>query len=393
MDIIVVKVAPAFRSYSLVDDACFRVNAIEPVLAPICRARSWSEVRTTARSLPRIVRPQDDSPLRRLSSDREYDPSTSLTTPELFDFQINGFAGVDFQSDDLNLHGLRFALDALRSDGVGRIFIAIITDTEDRLCRRLDRLVQLIQQDALAKKMVVGLHLEGPWLSPEPGYRGAHPPEPMRAPSDAAFERLQSAANGLIRLVTLAPEWPESASFIANVVRRGVHVSLGHTNASDTQIDEAIKAGARFCTHLGNGAPLTLHRHDNIIHRLLARDELVACFIPDGIHIPSLVLKNLVRAKPAGKVLFTTDAMAGAAAPPGNYRLGPLKIAVGDDGIAREPGGQFAGSTLIPSRGVELTAHFLGLRPEDAHRYWSEAPAKAFGLPLPASTLSISLND
>ncbi len=305
-----------------------------------------------------------------------------MITPDLFDFQINGFAGIDFQSDDLDAHALRIALNALRSDGVGRIFIAVITDTEERLCIRLDRLSRLANQDPLARAMVAGFHLEGPWLSPEPGYRGAHPPGPMRAPSETGFERLQSAAGGQIRLVTLAPEWPESAPFIANVVGRGVHVSLGHTNASDAQIGEAIEAGARFCTHLGNGAPLTLPRHDNIIQRLLARDELTACFIPDGIHVPSFALKNFVRAKPAGKVLFTTDAMSGAGASPGNYRLGPLQVAVGDDGIAREPGGQFAGSTLVPSQGVALTARFLELRPEDARRLWSEAPAQAFGLPL-----------
>jgi len=308
-------------------------------------------------------------------------PSAPLNSPDLFDFQINGFAGIDFQGDNLSPDDLRLALTALRADGVGRIFIAVITDTEERLCARFDRLARLVEKDPLARAMVAGFHLEGPWLSPEPGYRGAHPPGPMRAPSDASFERLQDAAGGRIRLLTLAPEWPGSGPFIANVVRRGVHVSLGHTNANENQIDEAIQAGARFCTHLGNGAPLSLPRHDNIVQRLLARDELTACFIPDGIHVPGFALKNFVRAKPAGKVLFTTDAMSGAGAPPGTYRLGPLDITVGDDGIAREPGGLFAGSTLVPSRGVSLTARWLGLRAEDARRLWTEAPVLAFGLP------------
>src|SRR5690606_1232946 len=106
---------------------------------------------------------------------------------------------------------------------------------------------------------------------------------PMNAPSQAEFQRLQEAAGGRIRLVTLAPEWPGSAEFIGAITSLEVHVSLGHTNANDAQIDAAIGAGARFCTHLGNGVPLTLHRHDNVVQRLLARDELTACFIPDGI--------------------------------------------------------------------------------------------------------------
>ena len=232
---------------------------------------------------------------------------------------------------------------------------------------------------------ILGYHLEGPWLSPTPGYRGAHPAGPMRAPTFADYERLQAAAHGRLRLITLAPEWPGSAEFIAAVTQQGVHVSLGHTNASEAEIDAAIRAGARFCTHLGNGCPLELPRHDNIVQRLLARDELTACFIPDGIHLPKGVLKNFVRAKPAGRVLFTTDAMAGAGAPPGRYTIGPHLIAVGADGVARQPGEKnFAGSTLTPDVGVRHIADWLNLTPETARNFWSTAPAAAFGITLPA---------
>lgn len=307
-------------------------------------------------------------------------PTDSGTLPGLFDFQINGYAGVDFQDDALNGPALARALAALRQDGVGSLFVTLITDDEDRLCARFARLEKLLAVDPLAQAMIAGYHLEGPWLSPKPGYRGAHPADPMRAPTDAAFARLQAAAGGRIRLVTLAPEWPASAPFIANLVRQGVHVSLGHTDASEAQIDEAIRAGARFCTHLGNGVPLVLPRHDNVIQRLLARDELTACFVPDGIHVPPFVLRNFIRAKPRGKILFTTDAMAAAGAPPGHYRLGALEVSVQEDGIAREPGGHFAGSSLTPSRGVALTARFLGLDPAEARRLWSEASTRAFGV-------------
>jgi N-acetylglucosamine-6-phosphate deacetylase len=204
----------------------------------------------------------------------------------------------------------------------------------------------------------------------------------MCAPTLDAYDRLQNAAGGNIRLITLAPELPGSPEFIASVCRRGLHVSLGHTDASEAEIDDAIRAGARYCTHLGNGVPLTLARHDNVIQRLLARDELTACFIPDGIHLPPFVLKNFFRAKPAGKVLFTTDAMAAAGAPEGQYTIGALSVRVGADRVAREPGGQFAGSTLTPSAGVALTARFLDLDYASAWNLWSEAPAKAFGIEL-----------
>ena len=306
-------------------------------------------------------------------------------TSGLFDFQVNGFGGVDFQRDWLSRAELEHAVAALRRGGTAGIFATLITDEVDALCRRLAAWERLCADAPAAGSAIVGYHLEGPWLSSEDGFRGAHPAAPQHAPSLAEFERLQSAAGGRIRLVTLAPEWPGSAEFIAAITRAGVQVSLGHTNANEAQIDEAVRAGARFCTHLGNGCPIQMHRHDNIVQRLLARDELTACFIPDGIHLPRAVLKNFFRAKPAGRVLFTTDAMAGAGAPPGRYTIGPHEIDVGVDGVARQPGAQnFAGSTLTPEVGVRHVAEWLGLSGDDARALWSTAPAAAFGVTLPS---------
>lgn len=303
----------------------------------------------------------------------------------LFDFQVNGFGGIDFQRDDLTAAEFTHAVAALRRHGTSGIFATLITDEIDALCRRFAALEKLCATVPSAGSAILGYHLEGPWLSPAPGYRGAHPAGPMRAPTFADYERLQAAAQGRLRLITLAPEWPGSAEFIAAVTQQGVHVSLGHTNASEAEIDAAIRAGARFCTHLGNGCPLELPRHDNIVQRLLARDELTACFIPDGIHLPKGVLKNFVRAKPTGRVLFTTDAMAGAGAPPGRYTIGPHLITVGADGVARQPGEKnFAGSTLTPDVGVRHIAEWLNLTPEAARNIWSTAPAAAFGITLPA---------
>ena len=308
-----------------------------------------------------------------------------MSAAGLFDFQVNGFGGVDFQRDNLTSTEFAHAVAALRQHGTSGIFATLITDEIDALCRRFAALEKLCATVPSAGAAILGYHLEGPWLSSTPGYRGAHPAGPMRAPTFADYERLQAAAHGRLRLITLAPEWPGSAEFIAAVTQQGVHVSLGHTNASEAEIDAAIRAGARFCTHLGNGCPLELPRHDNIVQRLLARDELTACFIPDGIHLPKGVLKNFVRAKPNGRVLFTTDAMAGAGAPPGRYTIGPHLITVGADGVARQPGEKnFAGSTLTPDVGVRHIADWLNLTPEAAYHLWSTAPAAAFGITLPA---------
>lgn len=301
--------------------------------------------------------------------------------PGLFDFQVNGFGGVDFQRDDLTLEKLQRAVSALLRHGTQHIFATLITDHVDRLETRFRRFEELCAADADVASMIVGYHLEGPWLSPVSGFSGAHPSECMHAPDADEFRRLQFAASGRIRLVTLAPEWPGSPEFIADLVASGVHVALGHTNASEMEIDAAIHVGARFCTHLGNGTPLQLARHDNIIQRLLARDELIACLIPDGIHLPPFVLRNLVRAKPPGKVLFTTDAMAGAGMPPGTFTIGRHTVEVGDDKVARQPGGGgFAGSTLTPDEGVGRIGHYLGYTREEAVRLWSEEPMRAFGV-------------
>ena len=303
----------------------------------------------------------------------------------LFDIQVKGFAGVDFQQPGLSAEDCRRAVDALADHQTMRFFATLITDAADALRSKFENLERLRAADTVVASAICGYHLEGPWLSPEPGYRGAHDARHMMAPDARSFERLQTAAGGNIRLVTMAPELPGSADFIRAVTGMGVLVSLGHTQAADAEIGAAIEAGARFCTHLGNGVPAELHRHDNVMQRLLARDELIAFFIPDGIHLPPAVLKNFFRAKPAGKALFTTDCMAAAGAPPGRYPLGKLSLEVGVDRMVRQAGTpNFAGSALCPDEGVQNIQRWLGVTGEEARRLCSTAAADVFQIKLPA---------
>ena len=166
---------------------------------------------------------------------------TKSNSPRLFDFQVNGFAGVDYQSDQITLADMQRSVQALRDHDTAAIYLTLVTDEIDRLCAQFARFEKMCAADPAIAAMVAGYHLEGPWMSPELGYRGAHPPGPMHAPNDAEYRRLQAAAGGRIRLITLAPEWPGSAEFIARVTAEGVHVSLGHTNANEEQIDAAAK--------------------------------------------------------------------------------------------------------------------------------------------------------
>jgi N-acetylglucosamine-6-phosphate deacetylase len=184
----------------------------------------------------------------------------------------------------------------------------------------------------------------------------------------AEWKRLWAASGENVRLVTLAPELRGSPEFIRELVRRGVRVAVGHSNVGDAALDDAIAAGLSLCTHLGNGVPQLLHRHDNVMQRLLARDELYATFIPDGIHLPWNVLRNFVRAKPKAKVLFTTDCMSAAGAPPGRYRLAGMELEVGKDRVVRQPGHarSFAGSALTLDEAVTNLETHLGWTHEAA---------------------------
>jgi len=312
------------------------------------------------------------------------------TRPCLFDIQVNGFAGVDFQNPGITGEELRRACQALRRRRIHRILLTLTTDSIDSLERKFARVESLRIRDPLVREIVPGYHLEGPFMSPEDGYCGAHFANVMRPPNLREFERLQNAAGGNIRLVTIAPEWPGSPRFIEAVTRNRVVVSFGHTNADAEQIERAIRAGARLCTHLGNACPAILPRHDNVIQRLLARDELIACFIPDGFHLPPGTLKNFVRAKPADKIVLTSDCVSAAGLRPPfhfiQHRCGRILRRYCDrNGMVRLPGtkSHFAGSALTLDKGVANAARWTKFPESTAWEWASRVPAEIFGIRLP----------
>jgi N-acetylglucosamine-6-phosphate deacetylase len=180
--------------------------------------------------------------------------------------------------------------------------------------------------------MVAGVHLEGPFISPEDGPRGAHPAAHVRAPDWELFRRWQEAAGGAIRIVTLSPEWPESAAFIARCREAGVRVAIGHTAATPEQIREALRAGATLSTHFGNGAHPMLPRHPNYLWEQLAADALWASVIADGFHLPDAVLKTVMRVKEE-RALLVSDSVALAGMPPGEY-----ESPIGDRVVLTEEG-------------------------------------------------------
>ncbi len=270
-----------------------------------------------------------------------------LITPGFLDLQVNGFAGIDFNSPGLTAESLDHALETMLRTGVTGCLPTLITAPLDELEERFRALVAAAAGSRYAKSMVVGYHLEGPFLSPLESYCGCHPAECMRPADPDAFDRLQAAADGWIRLVTVAPEVAGAPALIDHLRGQGVAVALGHTAADAAAVADAVSRGARLSTHLGNGTPNMLHKHDNVIAHQLGDDRLMASFIADGYHLQPAVLKCYLRAKGVSRSILVTDAVAAAAAPPGDYRLGRVPVHRGEEPVVTTPGTSgLAGSAL-----------------------------------------------
>ena len=302
--------------------------------------------------------------------------------PGLFDVQVNGFGGVDFQTEAIEAASLVKAVRALRQAGCLRFLLTLITDDWPVLIARLKRLRELRNSSVELRSAIAGWHLEGPFLSEEPGYHGAHDPKLMRDPSPTLMRELRGAAGDLPLLVTLAPERAGSIEAISAARACGITVSLGHSNASATVIKGAMRAGATGFTHLGNACPQALDRHDNIVWRVLDTRGLQVGLIPDGRHVSPALFRLVHRVLSGDSILYTTDAMAAAAAPPGCYRLGRMELKVGADRVVRQPGKtNFAGSALTPIEAVFRAASMLEAPWQDCWRRMSEIPARWLGLP------------
>lgn len=283
--------------------------------------------------------------------------------PALVDLQVNGFAGIDFQRDDLTADDLDAAVAGLRAAGCVRFLLTLITDDWAHLTNRLRRLCRLRARSPALRHAIAGWHLEGPFLSSVPGYHGAHDPRKMVRPTAGRIRALRRLAAGDSLLLTLAPEVPGALEAIRLAVALGFRVSLGHTNASAVQLAAAVAAGASGFTHLGNACPQQLDRHDNILWRALdlARGALRVGLIPDGIHVGPALFRLVHRLLPPEAVWYATDAMAAAGAAPGRYSLGHDWFEVGPDRVVRRPGqNQFAGSALVAIEGVRRASAMLG---------------------------------
>jgi N-acetylglucosamine-6-phosphate deacetylase len=271
--------------------------------------------------------------------------------PGFIDVQVNGFAGVDYNYPDASSDEIARSLRVMFSTGVARCFPTIITGPPDNMAgalRNMAKAKRAFESAGMAEGTAIeAFHVEGPHISPEDGPRGAHPRESVRPPDIDEFKRWQEAADGLVRLVTVSPEWPQAPSYIEAVTRTGVVVSVGHTKATSEQMNAAVDAGATMSTHLGNGAHATLPKTGNYIWDQLAEDRLAPSFILDGIHIPASFFRAAVRAKGVAYSVLVTDAVMPALCKPGYYQLGIAEVELkADNRVVLRNQDRLAGSSL-----------------------------------------------
>ncbi len=292
----------------------------------------------------------------------------------LFDLQVNGFGGIDFNGQGLTESRVAEALERMRATGVTRCLPTLITSSFEQFAAAA-RVISRMSHPAIA-----GIHMEGPYLSAEDGPRGAHPKQHIASASVEDFRRRQDAAGGRIVLVTLAPEVAGALALVEHLVRSNVRVAIGHSAATPQQIGDAVAAGATLATHLGNGCAQMLPRHPNVIWELLAADAVYASLIVDGHHLPPATVKTMIRAKGASRTILVTDAIAAAGCAPGRYTIGGVDCELGADGRVSLTGTPYmAGSALTMDRAIARTVRVTGLPLDTVVAMASTIPAAFIG--------------
>jgi N-acetylglucosamine-6-phosphate deacetylase len=288
------------------------------------------------------------------------------------DLQINGCWGIDFNAAELSQHDWHLACKQLNDVGTSEFLPTIITDSLDSMVTKIQRLADYCERNREGEASATGIHVEGPFISPVTGYIGAHPrPHAIPASLDAA-KQLVDAGRGWVRMVTLAPEMDRDASVVRYLADQRILVAAGHTNATIDELQQAIDGGLRCFTHLGNGCPAEMPRHDNIIHRVMKlRDQLTVTLIADGHHLPSWLLQIFIEWFGEDRAIIVSDAISAAGLPSGYHTLGNRRVWVGDDGVPRsEDRSHFVGSGALLDKMLPLL--------RDECRYSSSSLTKMF---------------
>lgn len=312
------------------------------------------------------------------------------------DIQLNGFKGIMFSSRDLTLDQVRTATRALVKAGTVAYCPTVVTGSMDDFKHTLPILAQAMRDKEL-KPHLLGIHMEGPFISPLEGARGAHPPQHIIKPDVDTFKRFQEWAEGNVALLTLAPEVEGAAALIRYASENGTVISLGHHLADDTALEKAVQAGARLCTHLGNGMPNMINRHQNPLWWQLACDDLTGSFITDGHHLPADYIKVALRAKTVKRFVVVSDAAHLAGLPPGDYEFQGNKVVLAPNGrIGFKDTPYLAGSSATMLQCMNYLASLNLLSEADLWKVGYDNPLRLIGRRLgrqPADTPAVVFKD
>ena len=301
--------------------------------------------------------------------------------PGLIDNQINGYVNVDFSGNNLSSHDLITAAKAIWKDGVTSFLPTLVTNSNENLLRNFRILDEAIRNDKQLSESIPGFHLEGPYISPDEGFRGAHPPKYIRKPSFDEFMRYQEAAGGRIIQITIAPELEGAMDFISSCSKAGVIVAIGHTNASADQILQAVECGAKLSTHLGNGCANLINRHKNPLWPQLANDQLTPSIIADGHHLTPEEIRVFYKVKGSDNIILTSDVIFLAGMAPGKYSFLESEVNLTSEGmIINTELNCLAGAFFPLKKGVENIMNFTGCSLTNAISMASGNVARIYGL-------------
>jgi N-acetylglucosamine-6-phosphate deacetylase len=304
---------------------------------------------------------------------------TVYIAPGLIDLQINGFMGVDFSDQNLTIEGIRMASKALWKLGVTTFLPTVTTNDQISLVKSFTILAGALHNEEIGMS-IPGFHLEGPYISPVKGYRGAHLEKYIRPPDWDEFSALQEAAQHSIMLITVAPEVNGAISFIRKCAETGVVVSLGHHNGSAKIIKQAVDAGASMSTHLGNGCANMINRHDNPLWPQLADDRITATLIADGFHLNQEEIQCFYRMKGIERTVLVSDALDLAGLPPGEYTREERLVVLTPDVVKYPAENVLAGAASPITTGVMNMMKFTHCSLGDAIRMASTNPARSLSL-------------
>lgn len=299
--------------------------------------------------------------------------------PQFVDIQVNGYAGVDFLGPPISPEQFAHVASRLRAGNVRSILLTVISDEVPLLVARLKNFRKLIDSDPSYRSLFPAFHIEGPCLSAEDGYRGAHLPQVMRPASPEVYKPILDAIGGWnqLAMVTIAPERDEGMKTIEWLTKNGTIVALGHTNASLPQLRDAEAAGAQIFTHFGNGCFHLQDRHDNVLNRAMTLEKLKFSMIPDGHHLPFFLVKNWLKYFGIERCVFTTDCVSPADAPPGTYTVAHHTVEV-TQARRVQPAGKnhLAGSALTMQEAYANAIQKIGLTPAQAKALTEDQPAQ-----------------